>query len=247
MHLGETGITTSLLIDLKLAHPREVTIHPFSQRQEVTTGADWEWWFVGQNRSAIGFRVQAKVIHHATRRYETLHYRRKGVFQTDTLISNALSGFAPTIPLYCLYTEWFRTPQLRQRQWPCGTFPPQRESLGCSLMSPFIVRRMRKKDNLVDLLSNLRPWQCMVCCHAYGGNNLPERALRFYKNLMMGSTTGIILERGSLDGNEAEQISRIADLDVLPEIPRHVADLINGRTVPPPSPNLSGLLVIQEL
>src|SRR6266404_3203138 len=75
IHLGETGITNSVLIDLKLSHPREVTIHTFSQRKEKATGADWEWWFIGQNQSAIGFRVQAKVIHHATRSYDSLHYR----------------------------------------------------------------------------------------------------------------------------------------------------------------------------
>lgn len=170
---GETGITDYLLVELKRRHPREVTVYPFTQRQEVLTGADWEWWFVGTNNQSVGFRIQAKVLHYNTRRYNSLHYRipSSGTYQTDQLIKNSLSSNPRTIPLYCLYTEWARSPNLRQ--WNCGSFGPRREQLGCSLVTPFRVRRLRKpnpKDSLLNVFGDLHPWQCLVCCQVWGSN-----------------------------------------------------------------------------
>jgi hypothetical protein len=99
--------------------------------------------------------------------------------------------------------------------------------------------RAAATDKLADLLPELHPWHCLVCCNGFGASSLPERVVGYYK--------GMVLQGETVKDDEAEQMQRIIDMEVMPEIPRHVADAIDGRPVPARDVNLMGLLVIREL
>ena len=63
--------------------------------------------------------------------------------------------------------------------------------------------------------------------------------MSYYKGMILGGET--------VKDDATEQIQKIIDMEVVPELPRHVADLIDGRAVPAPDMNLMGLLVIRGL
>ena len=90
------------------------------------------------------------------------------------------------IPLYCLYTHWPANAQVSPR-WTCGSFAAAIESYGCSLVDAFVVRNSKTNTsarNIGFLLKHMMPWHCLVCCHGYGGKNLPSRALGVWRNIL---------------------------------------------------------------
>lgn len=94
------------LIDLADQHRYEVTVIRFNRRQKSKGGADWAWWFLDvQRRTAVGFRIQAKIVDWRTDQFTYLHYanKRSKPSQTDALITNAVTN--NETPLYCLFTD----------------------------------------------------------------------------------------------------------------------------------------------
>jgi hypothetical protein len=175
-NLGEETITDINLLNLKLNHPKEI-ITAFNKKAEAKNGADWEWWLTGKSRKWLGIRFQAKIINYVNDKYDSLHYQintksTPRPYQSDVLIKSALCSRA--IPLYCLYSYW-DNPSYKVL-WKCGSFPMRIDSFGCSLVNAHEIVKMRKNNHLNDLLPHMIPWHCIICCKAYGGNDLPERA-----------------------------------------------------------------------
>ena len=131
--MGEETITDLNLLELIVRHTKQVVTHIFTKPAEAATGADWEWWFTGGGKW-VGFRAQAKILELRTETFSNLHYKTSKGYQADILISSALSGTPPRIPIYCLYLHW--CPQSDALPWPCGSFTSTPESFGVSLCRP---------------------------------------------------------------------------------------------------------------
>lgn len=185
MQLGEESLTDFNLLEICTRHPNEVVTKTFTKRQEAATGADWEWWFTGNSKKWLGFRIQAKVLDWQSDRFEHLHYKlASDDYQADLLCKRARSNTETPkrIPLYCLYSQWrYKNPA---HIWLCGSFPLTLESFGCSLVDARKIVKLRPKRNLDELLPVMTPWHCIVCCEGYSTADLPVRALAFWRERM---------------------------------------------------------------
>jgi hypothetical protein len=75
----------------------------FSRHVEARqTGADWEWWFVGAQRS-IKLRVQAKRILDRKDNYPALAYSNRYGMQIDKLLNDSMRANA--LPFYVFYAD----------------------------------------------------------------------------------------------------------------------------------------------
>jgi hypothetical protein len=71
--LGEESLTSILLRELELRHPKQIRIVPHPKRKEgQESGADWEWWLIEPN-DAFGMAVQAKKINAEEAQFTSLH------------------------------------------------------------------------------------------------------------------------------------------------------------------------------
>jgi hypothetical protein len=178
--LRETTVTEINLLPLQANHSSEVWTAAFNQRREANTGADWEWWLTGPTGRWLGFRVQAKIIDVKSQTYPHLHGNsRSAPTQLDVLCADALRHQA--IPIYCLYSCW--SPPPATLVWNCRSFAQHTHQLGCSILSASVVaalRAPRKRKAVADVAPFVFPWQCLFCCHGYGGRDLPERAWRLW-------------------------------------------------------------------
>ena len=106
--MGEVGITDRNLLALRRQHP-DLLVHKHSAREEVRTGADWEWW-IGTASGWTCLVFQAKRLGDDGRYHGLTKVQPSGLRQVDALIracwdrSNRLQGVV--WPLYCLYNSW---------------------------------------------------------------------------------------------------------------------------------------------
>jgi hypothetical protein len=172
--LKEETFTDLNVLALKTRHSLEVQTKVFTKRKEAITGADWEWWFRGVTNRWIGFRIQAKTLNIVTGDFDHLHYQTPSTktYQCDKLITNALSGRTPSIPLYCFYIQTNDSALLSR--WRCGSMPYMKDLYGCSLTSAFTVKKLRTKSvrHITDIQDYLKPWHCLVCCRNFGTGDL---------------------------------------------------------------------------
>jgi len=108
--LPEETVTTLNLLKLSEVRMPGFSVRSFSKRLEGENGADWEWWFGRRDGTWLGFRIQAKVLNLDSDRFEHLHYgpRRAGGTQAEQLVRSAFNADPPRVPLYCLYSHWFK-------------------------------------------------------------------------------------------------------------------------------------------
>jgi hypothetical protein len=234
-------LTDLNLLELKEKHPYEVITETITRPKEGKIGADWEWWFTGPSKLWLGFRVQAKVININSNEYEHLYYSKKDknnkiVYQYDLLIDSALKAknSRRLIPLYCLYSNW--SGEKIDLSWPCETFKRNVRSYGCSVMSAFAVKYLNLKSSGTDkdirsLLPYMRPWQCLICCDAYGIGDLPQRALSFWKNNVKASENQIMsqLEPGlqaDIIGGQSEIMGFYNNIELIQNPPDYVGRIL---------------------
>lgn len=250
---AEETITNLTLLELSLLRGAGLVVRSFSKAQEAAVGADWEMWLGSGRGTWLGFRVQAKAVDLLSSGFPHLHYRTKGapLFQSDTLIRQALTGSPPRLPVYVLYTH---APRGVLPAWPCGSYRRDSSLFGCSLVSAFQVRALRLsglKRSLADLSAHMFPWHCLVCCRAYAGGSLPERAARYLASTLIAGDAEMPLradlpEEGSFDDGE---LRRVLEWYRQPRpserAPDYVAALLEAREPELPE-GLSGVLVVRE-
>lgn len=97
LHWGETSITEIVISRAAKA----VSVVPFTQPAEATSGADWIWWWVDAD-SAYGMLVQAKRlnVHRGKWRFD-FGYRSSVGSQQSSLRATAAS--LDLVPVYALY------------------------------------------------------------------------------------------------------------------------------------------------
>ncbi len=100
--VGEESLTDWFLYRFSAALPR-VRYLKFTRRAEgATTGADWEWWFVGDTHS-LGIRVQAKNLAGTADAYPLLAYANRHGLQIEMLLKSAATQ--NLLPLFVLYHD----------------------------------------------------------------------------------------------------------------------------------------------
>lgn len=243
--LKEETLTDINMLKLKLEHSREVTTKVFNKHKEGVNGSDWEWWFRGQNRMWIGFRIQAKIINNDSNRFEHLHYKGDdGVYQCDKLIAKSLTEQSPRIPLYCLFIQTNNQHYLTT--WQCGTNQYSRSLFGCSLISAFKVKEFQLDpniwDHINDIENEIRPWHCLVCCTGYGGtdfiSNIEAYAYNNF-NLDDDGTNDII---GGLSYSFPGKFST----DTPPSYVLDILEYPKNDNLKSPDEDLEGVIIITE-
>lgn len=234
--LLEESITDWNCLELKLNHSKEVTTRTYNKHEEGINGADWEWWFTGKSGKWLGYRIQAKIIHFQSDKFEHLFYKKGKTSQSTKLINNAKKNNC--IPLYCCYAHWPNnsvTPQ-----WKCQSFKFSKKSYGCSLLpiKDYLTLCKNKKNEQKSVIPVAFPWHCLVCCTGFGGTDLPTRSFNFYSC--------------GLDNDMDSQ--RITAFDIskeLPDIPpRHVELALSANNVDKlerPDEDLRGITIIREM
>lgn len=140
--VGEVALTDFNLLRLRRKHPA-LHVYKFSGREEVETGADWEWWIRTGTSSWTSMVFQAKKLSR-DRRYDGLMKTdRRGQYQLIALINRCVrrSGIlgGTVWPMYCFYNGW-------DGGWPGHVALPSRpvdtHSLplfGCAVIGAFTV------------------------------------------------------------------------------------------------------------
>lgn len=218
---NEVSITDHNLLVLRLRHPNQVLVARFTNREEPSNGADWEWWF-GRPGRWSGTRVQAKKLDSQGRRYIDL---RKTVGdpardQVDVLRESAWRAGLPAC--YVLYNGEPADP-VRWRVSPCLGL--QDWERGCAIAGASRVKQVidADSDRVADLGPISLPWAHLVCCGDDGTGGLADHVAR---------------QLGEL-GEESPSIR-----DALPPYARHLLDADEEPVVPPAE--LVGLAVIRD-
>jgi hypothetical protein len=185
----EPSLTQHLLRGLRVNHPHDCFVFPFTAPEEIYTGADWIWWLTDEVRW-IGFYVQAKRLDTTTQRYSSLDYTPAGESQTqlDTLIARAAGQSVE--PLYAFY-NWTDTPT--PKNWNCGTYLLQPTLLGVTVASALQVKNAldTSGDGLASISPVSWPMHCLVGCTGFTRDqdpSLPEIADTFVKGALHPGT-----------------------------------------------------------
>nr|WP_138429071.1 DUF6615 family protein [Fodinibius saliphilus] len=260
--IGEETITDFNVLELKTRHSGKIFTKTFTKAKEGKTGADWEWWFRDKNGLWLGFRVQAKIIELESSKFAHLHYytKKKGangnsfrVYQSDKLVERALNNSPKRIPLYCLYAQW---PNNSVRiNWRCGTFGPTPESFGCSILSAFKVinfRNQNETNKLSEIINDLSPWHCLVCCQGYSYNNdgLVTKIYNYWRNVILERDKDEVFsnqidKESEGDGISSELIEAYNNIEPTRNPPSYVIGLLNNELEEPPT-DLNRVTIFSE-
>ena len=130
----EETITDLNILFLKKYHRFGIYSKAFNKIEEGVNGADWEWWISNSSKSSwIGLRVQAKILHLESNRFEHLHYKTKKTktYQLTKLKNKCIDS--KLIPLYCLYLHYPSRSLLHPLK--CKSFTGNSSLYGCSIAS----------------------------------------------------------------------------------------------------------------
>lgn len=165
--LHEVACTDFLLKRLRKDGGTKLIVETITD--EISTGADWEWWFMTTSGYALPVRVQAKVMYMQPARrinraddpkYQKLHYHPAGALlsQTETLIHRSISD--GMFPLYCLYTHFNSNFIASKKHSECILYTHHPDSFGVSLIGAETVL-ITKAKNLSDLFPEVHGFPCI--------------------------------------------------------------------------------------
>jgi hypothetical protein len=173
--LNEEAFTALNLQDLFKLHSAQVTVVDFSKKDEsTTTGADWEWWFLG--KQCFGMAVQAKRLDYG--RYNIDYIPKNNYPQIDRLLDYVIDRKNENndiAPMYCFYNWW--PGKDVPSSWNCGSFKMDSSLLGCTIADGWSIYQQHL-SGIYDAHAIARisqPWHCIVCCGVIS-NDLAERA-----------------------------------------------------------------------
>ncbi len=212
--VGEESITDWLLYDLS-AKVSGLKYVKFTKPQEARiTGADWEWWFVG-NQQSLRMRIQAKRLRHGTDVYPSLAYANQHGLQIDKLLNDAHSNSA--LAFYALYVEPGQYTQL------CGGpvrhHPPDQAIYiaAANSINRQFVAPARQFISAADVVQHSNPIECLVCCpytHAPATNaidGLDQFINKYYRDSRVD------------ENGEISEVRR----GLVEEVPAYVSALLN--------------------
>lgn len=159
--VGEESLTDWLLYRLS-ALASWIRYIPFSRYDEGTkTGADWEWWFVG-DATSLGIRVQAKSFGDIDDVYRLLAYTNKRGLQVEMLLEAAATN--KLLPWFAFYHSEPTPNTTLCSQWSShsranGVFVADAERCYDQF-----VRPGRHRIGPVDVLSQSCALPCLFCC-----------------------------------------------------------------------------------
>lgn len=184
--VGEESITDWLLYTLS-DNIASLKYKKFTKHQEArTTGADWEWWLVGEHLS-IRLRIQAKKLNPKLDNYPSLAYSNSHGLQIEKLLSDAININA--LAFYVFYSEPLSSSFL------CGGNPPT-PTLGQAVLLASaktlemnFIKPARRYISANDIASKSNPYECLVCCPlSMDSSNSPiqgiyEHIKHYYKDM----------------------------------------------------------------
>lgn len=176
-NVGEESLTDWLLYESSLNLPSRYM--QFTRHEEARkTGADWEWWLIGNNKS-LKLRVQAKQIHNKTDCYPSIAYTNKYGLQIDKLLSDAKAS--NSYPIYAFYIA----PSKPNNVICNGRNILKSHEEGVYLSSAQktynkFIKNGKSKVSTNDVLSISNPLSCLYCCNIK--QDSIERALAFIQH-----------------------------------------------------------------
>lgn len=213
--VGEESLTDWLLYRLSTS-VTWIRYVPFNRYEEGTaTGADWEWWLVGDSGS-LGIRVQAKNLAGVDDVYPLLAYANRRGLQIEMLLEAAAHN--NLLPLFAFYHA---DPPVGTTLCPGSSSHPRADGVfladaeGCYVE---YVKPGRRRVDPIEVLGHSCRLACLFCCGATSDAS----------TLRLDDMLGYI--RGSL---------RVADPGAaLPGVwqvpPPHVAALLDSQRAEPP-------------
>jgi hypothetical protein len=177
MRWSEESNTEFLLLNLRLHHPKEISITAFTKRKEASNGADWQWWFLSSGAS-YGMLIQAKRVGLPEETFDKLYHKD----QMNRLIEAARAD--GLTPAYCFYVASDRL------SWnPAWPMYEQRQT-GCLIGHAEQVRDAHSK-RLSRLSPLLMPWHFLVCqCAGDASSGIAHRAAAAMSRMVEGGSTG---------------------------------------------------------
>lgn len=159
--VGEESITDWLLFDLS-AKVNGLKYFKFTKPQEArVTGADWEWWFVG-NAQSLRLRIQAKRLRQGKDAYPSLAYANRHGLQIDKLLNDSRANNA--LAFYAMYVEPDNYTHL------CGGpvhHQPPNQAIylaAANSINRQFVSPARQFVSVADVVQLSNPIECLVCC-----------------------------------------------------------------------------------
>jgi hypothetical protein len=242
--MGETGITDRNLLDLLRRHPRLI-LRKHAAREEVITGADFEWW-LGSPAGWTCLLFQAKRLHKDGRYHGLTQRLPSGQLQVDRLIQacwgRSLRLGGAVWPIYCFYNYW-------QGGWPIkiSAVPSEERvdgkvaasrlpSYGCALASAQSVRRIvtdqhygGRRTIRDSHLPNCRPWSDLILPMAqHPAVGAMESAARLAETVHPGVTPQRL--QASIKRGRSKRSVVWMDPTLIPEPPQYVLDMLDGRS-----------------
>ncbi len=167
----EESLTDWMLFNIS-EHSPQVRYKLFTRHEEArVTGADWEWWFVG-NTQSLRLRVQAKKAQGTKDIYSELARTNAYGLQIDKLLSDASKQNA--IPLYAFFSSIASAQHCKMQQ-----------SEGVHLASAHrvysdFIAPARQKVTPQAVLALSKPLSCVACCPLASDEEVPTRYFRHY-------------------------------------------------------------------
>lgn len=159
--VGEESLTDWLLFELseKIPQVRYVKFTRFDEAR--STGADWDWWFVGRDVS-MAWRIQAKKLVAGADHYGDLARANRFGLQSEKLLES--SGSANLLAFYALY----HAAQGKQKLM-CGGMSDLSVDEGIFLTAARttydnFVKGGRKRVDASDVIGISNPLSCVFCC-----------------------------------------------------------------------------------
>ncbi len=174
--VGEESITDWLLFEVSERLPR-VRYYKFNRFEEArVSGADWDWWFVG-NRVSMGWRVQAKKLKKDADNYANIAHANRFGLQIEKLVES--SDAENLLPFYSLYYAPKGTPRVK-----CGGGLGIATGEGLFLADARkvfekFVHKGRRKVDADSVLATGNPLHCLFCCPM--GLNHPSAVEGLYR------------------------------------------------------------------
>lgn len=247
--MGEVGITDRNMLALRREHP-SLVVHKHSAREEVRTGADWEWW-LHTSDGWLCLVFQAKLLNADGRYQGVTKDDEDGRAQVDVLLQSCLLRserlHGAVWPLYCFYNSW-------RGRWPIGVqrydgtnpyAPPQAELqlYGCAAANAWSVKRIlvdrsySSRRTLRDsYLPISRPWSLIFPDPSESSAYSPRQIVSTLASWMPFRRQ--LPRPDKLDGADDSEFgtlqrrSRLAvysDPGLINQPPEYVLDLLEGR------------------